>query len=104
MSATDQYLYRGGVGHGVPKIRGLAMSFGGRIEGVPVRNALGGSNGFRRPGYAISIDPGLLYGSRSVHVLRQPALGRPAQSQAQRLRLPKRDSWGHGIRRLRSAG
>ena len=61
MSVTDQYLYRGGIGHSVPKIRGLAMSFGGRIEGVPVRDALGGSNGFRRPGYAISIDPGLLY-------------------------------------------
>jgi hypothetical protein len=61
MSVTDQYLFRGGFGHAVPWIRGLAASFGGRIEGVPVRDALGGSNGFRRPGYAISIDPGLLY-------------------------------------------
>ena len=41
------------------------MSFGGRIEGVPVRDAFGGSDGFRRPGYAISIDPGLMYGHRS---------------------------------------
>jgi hypothetical protein len=61
MSVTDQYLYRAGIGHAVPKIRGLAVSIGGRMEGVPVRDALGGSNGFRRPGYAISVDPGLLY-------------------------------------------
>ena len=61
MSVTDQYLYRGGIGRPVPKIRGLAVSFGGRIEGVPVRDAFGGSNGFRRPGYAISLDPGFLY-------------------------------------------
>ncbi|MBI2686708.1 MAG: hypothetical protein HYX27_10360 [Acidobacteria bacterium] len=61
MSVTDQYLYRGGVGRPVPKVRGLAVSFGGRIEGVPVRDAFGGSDGFRRPGYAISLDPGFLY-------------------------------------------
>ena len=65
MSVTDQYLYRGGIGHGVPWIRGLAVSIGGRIEGVPVRDAFGGSDGFRRPGYAISVDPGLLYARRS---------------------------------------
>ncbi|MCC6392045.1 MAG: hypothetical protein IT167_15705 [Bryobacterales bacterium] len=61
MSVTDQYLFRGGIGHAVPKIRGLAMSIGGRIEGVPVRDAFGGADGFRRPGYAISVDPGILY-------------------------------------------
>lgn len=61
LSVADQYLFRGGFGHVVPKIRGLAASFGGRIEGVPVRDAFGKSNGFRRPGYAISVDPGLLY-------------------------------------------
>ena len=61
MSVTDQYLYRAGIGRSVPKIPGLAASFGGRIEGVPVRDAFGGSDGFRRPGYAISLDPGFLY-------------------------------------------
>ncbi len=61
MSVADQYLFRGGIGRALPKIRGLAASFGGRIEGVPVRDAFGGSNGFRRPGYSISVDPGLLY-------------------------------------------
>jgi hypothetical protein len=61
MSVTDQYLVRGGIGRALPKIRGLAASFGLRMEGVPVRDLLGGDLGFRRPGYALSIDPGLLY-------------------------------------------
>ncbi len=60
-SVSDQYLFRGGVGRPVPWIRGLAGSIGLRMEGVPVRDVFGGSLGFRRPGYALSIDPGLLY-------------------------------------------
>jgi hypothetical protein len=64
MSVSDQYLYRGGISHRVPKMSGLVASLGGRIEGVPVRDAFGASNGFRRPGYAISVDPGFLYSWR----------------------------------------
>jgi hypothetical protein len=61
MSVSDVYLARGGVARAVPKIRGLVATFGGRMEGVPVRDLIGNSNGFRRPGYAISLDPGFLY-------------------------------------------
>lgn len=64
VSATDQYLWRGGFSRpvtGVRLLRGLALSIGGRMEGVPVRDAFGSSNGFRRPGYVISIEPGLMY-------------------------------------------
>ena len=61
MSVSDQYLYRGGLAHAIPRVRGLAVSVGGRMEGVPVRDAFGKSNGFRRPGYAISVEPGVLY-------------------------------------------
>ena len=68
MSVSDQYLYRGGLGRAVPKVSGLAVSFGARVEGVPVRDALGKSDGFRRPGYAISLDPGFLYMRRSYAV------------------------------------
>jgi hypothetical protein len=64
MSVSDQYLYRGGVSRAIPHARGLVASFGGRIEGVPVRDAFGPSNGFRRPGYAISIDPGIMWGNQ----------------------------------------
>ena len=61
MSVSDQYLVRGGIARAVPKVPGLVVTFGGRMEGVPVRDLLGDSNGFRRPGYAISADPGFLY-------------------------------------------
>ncbi|MFN0168769.1 MAG: hypothetical protein ACKV22_20275 [Bryobacteraceae bacterium] len=61
MSVSDQYLVRGGIARAVPKISGLVVTFGGRWEGVPVRDLIGKSNGFRRPGYAISGDPGFLY-------------------------------------------
>ena len=61
MSVTDQYLYRLGVSQGVPKLKGLAMSLGLRGEGVPVRDALGDSHGFRRPGFILSLDPGLIF-------------------------------------------
>jgi len=60
-SVPDQYLARGGIARAVPRIPGLVVTFGGRIEGVPVRDLLGESNGFRRPGYQISGDPGFLY-------------------------------------------
>ena len=61
MSVTDQYLYRAGVSQGVPRVRGLALSLGVRGEGVPVRDLLGSSDGFRRPGSIVSLDPGLMW-------------------------------------------
>src|SRR5262249_48320279 len=61
MSVPDQYIARGGVAVPTPKIRGLSLSVAGRMEGIPVRDLIGKSEGFRRPGYAISIEPGLLY-------------------------------------------
>jgi hypothetical protein len=61
MSVSDQYLARAGVIFPVPKVRGWTASFGGRIEGVPVRDIIGKSNGFRRPGYAIAVEPGVNY-------------------------------------------
>ena len=61
MSIADQYLARAGVVYPAPKIRGLALSFAIRDEGVPAKDLLGDSNGFRRPGYAVSVEPSLIY-------------------------------------------
>ena len=61
MSIPDQYLVDGGIAHPFPKIRGLAFKGGLRYEGVKVRDFLGGSHGFRRPGYALSVEPGFQY-------------------------------------------
>jgi hypothetical protein len=58
----DQYLLETGVAHAVPRIRGLIVTIGPRWEGVPARNLLPADNlGFRRPGYALSIEPGFQY-------------------------------------------
>jgi hypothetical protein len=60
-SVSDQYLVRLGAGRPIPHTRRFAASIGWRIEGVPVRDLIGKSNGFRRPGYAMSIEPGMQY-------------------------------------------
>lgn len=68
MSVADQYLWRAGFSRPLPKYRGVTVSFGARMEGVPVRDALGKSEGFRRPGYALSLDPGFMFGYRGYLV------------------------------------
>lgn len=60
MSVPDQYSVRGGLSYGFPEI-GLAASLGARFEGVPVEDLIGGSEGFRRPGNVLSIEPGVSY-------------------------------------------
>jgi len=42
-------------------VRGLTLTFGPRWEGVPARDLIGDSLGFRRPGFAISLMPGIQY-------------------------------------------
>ena len=61
MSIADQYLFRAGISHGVPKIRHLELSLGIRDEGVPAHNVFSSNEGFRRPGYVVSLDPGLVF-------------------------------------------
>ena len=60
---TDEYLMEAGVAHPIRKIRGLTLTFGPRMEGVPSRNLFptGNDLGFRRPGFAISAEPGIQY-------------------------------------------
>jgi len=60
MSVPDQYQVRGGAVTEMPGFRQMAVSFGVRWEGVPVRDAFGKSLGFRRPGYTLSLDPGFI--------------------------------------------
>ena len=62
-AVTDQYLLEAGVAHPLSKVRGLTITFGPRMEGVPARNLLptGDNLGFRRPGFAVSAEPGLQY-------------------------------------------
>jgi hypothetical protein len=58
LSVGDQYLARIGV---ASSVRSFTLSLGGRMEGMPAEDLIGGSRGFRRPGYAISLEPGLTF-------------------------------------------
>jgi len=60
-SVADQFAARVGLSQSLRFIPGLAVMLGGRIEGVPAIDAVGGSKGFRRPGYIVSVEPGLTY-------------------------------------------
>lgn len=66
MSVADQYLARAGFSYSNASWKGFGASLGGRVEGVPVEDLVGGSDGFRRPGYAVSVEPGVSY-SRGAH-------------------------------------
>jgi hypothetical protein len=59
MSIADQYFAHAGLAYTLVPKWGLSLSLAGRIEGVPVEDVLGDSNGFRRPGFAVAIEPGL---------------------------------------------
>lgn len=57
MSVPDQFAFRAGFSYAVSEY--VATSLGARYEGVPVEDVFGGSEGFRRPGNVLSIDPGI---------------------------------------------
>lgn len=60
-SAADQYMVRLGGLIPVKQVKGLTFSLGARLEGVPSDDFIGGSDGFRRPGHTVFIEPGLIY-------------------------------------------
>ncbi|HEY1023854.1 MAG TPA: hypothetical protein VGE26_01715 [Sphingobacteriaceae bacterium] len=62
MSVPDQYMARVGVNYAFEnKWKPLSVAAGGRIEGIPVYDLIGGSDGFRRPGYVVSVEPAFNY-------------------------------------------
>jgi hypothetical protein len=62
-AVSDQYLMEAGIAHPISYVKGLTFTFGPRMEGVPARNLfpVGDNLGFRRPGFAISVEPGFQY-------------------------------------------
>jgi hypothetical protein len=58
-SVADQFAGRVGLSQSLG--RGLSVMLGGRVEGVPSSDVFGGSKGFRRPGYIVSVEPGVAY-------------------------------------------
>ena len=59
MAVPDQYSARVGVSYTISPT--ISSSLGGRFDCVPVKDLIGGNEGFRRPGNVLSIDPGLSY-------------------------------------------
>ncbi len=60
MSVPDQYGLRAGVSYAMGNLPAGAL-LGVRYEGVPVEDLIGGSQGFRRPGSVLSVEPGINY-------------------------------------------
>lgn len=63
MSVPDQMLIRFGANFNFNK---FSASFGFRDECIPSKDLVGGSNGFRRPGYVISAEPGITYKAKNT--------------------------------------
>jgi hypothetical protein len=63
MSVPDLFMVRGGVSY---MVKQLNFSGGIRIEGLPSEDLIGGSRGFRRPGYIISAEPSVTYVAKKV--------------------------------------
>lgn len=58
----DTYSARVGAAYLLPVSKGLVLSAGGRINGVTVRDVIGGGDLFwRRPGYEVFVEPGLTW-------------------------------------------
>lgn len=63
MSVPDLYMARGGAAY---MVKAFTFSAGLRIEGLPSSDLIGGSLGFRRPGYIISAEPGITWVKKKV--------------------------------------
>lgn len=70
ISVPDVYTGRLGLVYGILPERGLSVSLGGRVDGIPYHDLIGASDGFRRPGYIVFVEPGvtLTRGSNTVSV------------------------------------
>jgi hypothetical protein len=56
-SISDQYVARTGLQFGPSSWKGWSAGLGARIEGIPVHDLVGSSDGRRRPGYILSAEP-----------------------------------------------
>jgi len=65
MSVPDQYMIRGGLSLATGD---FDFSAGVRDECLPAHDLVGGSDGFRRPGYIFSAEPGITYRKKKFSV------------------------------------
>ena len=58
-ASPDQFFVRAGLMTTV--LNNLSISLAVRSEGIPANDVFGGQNAYRRPGYVVSIEPGIAY-------------------------------------------
>jgi len=82
-AVADGYSGRLGLAYSLLPDAGVSVSLGGRIDGTPVRDVLGGGEeAYRRPGYVVYADPGIAL-SRGRNYL---SLNLPLRLHANRLK------------------
>lgn len=60
LSVPDVYSARAGAAYALIPDKGLSVNLGLRIDGIPLRDVVGGGDdGFRRPGHTLYADPGI---------------------------------------------
>ncbi len=64
MAVPDQYSVRAGFSYSISPT--ISTSLGSRFDCVPVKDLIGGNEGFRRPGNVLSIDPGIAFMTGNV--------------------------------------
>jgi hypothetical protein len=65
LSVPDQFSIRAGVNF---NLKNWSFSAGIRNEGSPVKDLVGGSEGVRRAGHNLSVEPGILYKMKKISV------------------------------------
>ncbi|HET6769588.1 MAG TPA: hypothetical protein VFH08_19410, partial [Chitinophagaceae bacterium] len=65
LSVADQFSMRAGVNY---SLKNWAFSIGIRNEGIPVEDLFGGSEGVRRAGHNLSVEPGIIYKMKKASV------------------------------------
>lgn len=65
MSVPDQFMLRLGLNYMVGK---FTFQGGVRREAIPVNDLIGGSNGFRRPGFIVSAEPGIVFTQKKTSI------------------------------------
>jgi len=96
MSVPDQFMVRAGIAY---TKQDFGISVGVRDDCLPSKDLIGGSSGFRRPGYIISVEPGATYTFKhfSLYSYVPVALKRNrTQSYADKLRTEKTGVYTHG--------
>lgn len=93
-SVPDTYSGRLGAAYLVPGVDGLVASAGGRINGVTVKDLIGGKDLYwRRPGYEIYVEPGLTW----THGANTATVSVPVRVAANKLDSPLDVSLGRTI-------